>query len=278
MFWRVVLYIIYGLITGTAEILPVSASAQGYLLSYLTRFDTREPLMLLCIHLAVLGVLLIHCRHRIAHIRREVRIERLPLKRRKRQPDRIAVLDGKVIIGGLLPIAVCLLLGNSVYAFTSRLPVLTLLLVAGGVMVYIPQYVRGGNRDSRHLSRYEGILLGFSAGSGAVPGLSRMGMMISAGLLRGCDHGYIVDIALLASVPAMVILIIIDSIAVLAAGIAGITAVQLLLSLLSGAAAFGGAWLGIMVLKYLSVNANYSAFAYYSWGLAMFSFILYLMV
>ena len=95
---KIVFYIFYGLISGLAEFLPVSPSAQGYLLTELTSLDTRHPLLLLMIHGASLAVVLIQCRHRLGHMQRELHLDWQPPGRRKRQPDRMTVLDGKFAI------------------------------------------------------------------------------------------------------------------------------------------------------------------------------------
>ena len=66
MDWLV--YIFYGFISGLGELLPVSAGAHDYFLELMTRFDTRQPLLKLCIHAATLLAVFIVCRHRVAHI------------------------------------------------------------------------------------------------------------------------------------------------------------------------------------------------------------------
>ena len=43
-------------------------------------------------------------------------------------------------------------------------------------------------------------------------------------------------------------------------------------------AAFGGAFLGIQTMRALAVNIGFNIFAFYSFGAALFSFVLYLMV
>jgi hypothetical protein len=48
--------------------------------------------------------------------------------------------------------------------------------------------------------------------------------------------------------------------------------------LVSAIAAFIGGHLGVSLMRYLSVHKGYAGFAYYSWGAAMFAFVLYLIV
>ena len=83
-------------------------------------------------------------------------------------------------------------------------------------------------------------------------------------------------LALLLSIPALVLLLIFDVIGAFTAGLAGITFLVILQCILAAAAAWFGASAAIMLLRFLSVKTGFSGFAYYSWGVALFTFILFL--
>lgn len=278
MGFRIIFYIFYGLICGLAEFLPVSASAHGYLLSELTDLETRHPLMLLLIHLASLVVVLIQCRHRISHMRRELHLQWQQPSKRKRQPDRVTVLDGKITIMIALPVIAMLAFSDYAYQQWTNPLILSLMLIISGILLYIPQFQPGANRTAHHITPLEAVTMGIFAGASAMPGLSRIGCFLSTGLRRGWDRKYVLDIAFLASVPALTMLIILDLVSLLVLGISGLSGALILYSFLSGMAAFGGTWLAMVIMRYLCAGANYSGFAYYSWGLGLFAFILYLMV
>jgi undecaprenyl pyrophosphate phosphatase UppP len=123
----------------------------------------------------------------------------------------------------------------------------------------------------------DGILIGLAGALAAIPGFSRVGAVVSVATARGVDRGYALDTALLLSIPVLLGLLIFDAYAVIAAKLA-IGVVAFLIYLLLGAVSFGAAWAGITFMRYLSVKAGFTGFSYYSWGLALFSFILYLMV
>ncbi len=267
---------ICGFLTGMGEILPVSASAHGFLLGLLTDRNAMHPLTLLMAHTACLLALMIHGRHRIGYLRREMKLASQPPKRRKRQPDLMAVLDCRVLMTLLIPMAAGIFLAPLAYRYSAKLPVVTLALIISGIVIYIPHFLPGANRDCRHMSRKDGIVLGMCAGLSAFPGISRTGMLMSSGLLRGCDKNYMLDLALLAAVPAIACLMLTDAVALIAAG--AVTIAALVCGLVAAAAAFGGAWLAILILRFVAVNAGYCGFAYYSWGLGLFSFFLYLMI
>ena len=50
-----------------------------------------------------------------------------------------------------------------------------LLLV--GVLLFLPQYIRSGNKDGRTLSRFDGVLMGIAGAFSVFPGISRISMV-----------------------------------------------------------------------------------------------------
>lgn len=276
MDWLV--YIFYGFITGLGQLLPVSTGAHDFFLEQMTHFDTTQPLMRLFIHVSSLLAVFVFCRYRAFHVYRELRIASQPPRRRKRQPDLMAVLDGRVILIILIPAALGVLLTSVAASVCRSLPAVVVLLILSGLVIYVPHFLMTGNRDSRHASRAEASFLGLCAGLSAFPGISRMGMLLSIGAARGYSRSYLLDIAFLLMLPLLALLILLDLFALLAGGLAGLTLLCALKCLLSGVAAFGGASLAMASMRFLSVNMGYTAFAYYNWGLGIFDFLFYLMI
>ena len=276
MDWLV--YIFYGFITGMGELLPVSAGAHDYFLGLMTSFDPQQPLLRLFIHAAALGALAVFNRHRVAHVYREMRIASQPARRRRRQPDLVAVLDGRVVLSALIPAAAGLLLTIFIRRQGQSLPLVVAMLAISGVAIYAPHFLPGANRDSRHLSQMEALFFGVCAGLSAFAGVSRMGSVLSAGAFSGCSRNYVLDIFYLLLIPLLTMMVVLDVLALLFGGFAAVTLLYFIQCLLAGAAAFGGASLAIAIMRFLSVNMGYTAFAYYNWGLAIFGYILYLMI
>lgn len=272
-----IVYVFYGFISGLGEILPVSSGAHDYYFDLMSYFDPQQPLLKLCIHAAVLGALVLFGRHRIAQVYREMRIASQPPRLRKRQPEIMAVLDGKVTLSMLIPATFCVLLSNVLYTQVASLTLVVVLLILSGAIIYVPHFLRQGNKDSRHLSRMEALRFGFFGGLSALPGFSRTGALLSAGTIAGCSRKYMLDIVLLFLVPLGAVSVMMDILMLIFTGVA-ITGTMLLYGFLAAVAAFGGASLAIAALRYLSVNKGYILFSYYNWGLAIFGFILYLMI
>ena len=57
----------------------------------------------------------------------------------------------------------------------------------------------------------------------------------------------------------------------------GLSILVIIYYLLAAAASFAAAFVAIRILRYLADSNGYAPFAYYSWGLALFTFVLSLM-
>ncbi len=268
----------FGLVSGLAEILPISASAHQFLLSYVCGFDGHDPVLQLSVHIAVLLALAISCRHRIAHLYRENRIAALKRGRRKRQPDSAAVADWKLMMTALTPIVIGLVLQEIMAFSLESLWVVAVFLILNGIILYIPQYMDSGNRDARNLSRVDGLLMGVLSITGILPGVSRIAAVSIFGQLRKGNRAYILDMALLLSIFWIAGLLLLDLVAIFGSAAASLGMLEALGYLLAAAAAFGGAYSAIILVRYLAVRIGFSGFTYYSWGLGFACFILYLMI
>lgn len=126
------------------------------------------------------------------------------------------------------------------------------------------------------MTRLDGYLIGLAAALSAIPGISRNGAIMFMTLIRESDKRNGVTWALMLSVPAVAVLILLDIVAIFTVGIGTITLAVFLGYLLSMMFAFAGAFLGVSVIRMLIEHSDYSGFAYYDFGLALFSFVLYL--
>lgn len=266
--------ILFGLISGLTEFLPVSAQAHEALM--LKMFGTSAtPLMRLLIHGAIGLALYQSCAEQISQLLREQRLIRVPRNRRKRQPDMVKVLDMRLLRTATIVLALGFLAYPTLSAWRGDLHVVAPVLVVNGILLYIPMHMATGNKDSRSMSQLDAVLLGLAGAVSLIPGISRVGIITSAGIARGADREQALRWSLLLSIPALVILLGMDLYGIITAGLG---TVSLLETVFAAIAAFGGAHAGIRIMRFLAVRAGFSGFAYYSWGAALFTFIMYLTV
>ena len=189
----------------------------------------------------------------------------------------MAQLDIRLLKTAMIPLLISVLFYMRAGEWITKVQWLAVTLTLNGIVMFIPRLISLGNKNGRSVSRLDGVVMGLGGALAAIPGFSRIGCILSAGLVRGIDRGYALDMALLLSIPTLLGLLIFDVYAVIVAG-ATVGALMVLIYLLAAAIAFGSAWLGIKFMRYLSVKAGFTGFSYYCWGLALFSFILYLMI
>ena len=267
---------IYGIVSGLSEFLPISAQAHRAL--YLRIVGASDyGLLRFMTHMGALLGLLVTCWPMIAKLNRERQIAAVNKKRRKRAPDTRSLTDIRFLRIAIVAIIVVFIIYPIVYNLHERLWILAGLLIVNGIILYIPQFLPSANKDSRSLTMVDSMLVGLGGGLGVIPGCSRIGYTTSVAMMRGAEKRYAMDTALLLSIPALAVLLIIDFFAIFTTT-AGLTFIAILSCITAGITSFFGACLGIYIMRFLAVRAGFSGFAYYSWGLSLFSFILYLII
>ena len=268
--------IIYGFVSGLAEIFPVSAQANQMVMRQLFGVSQKEPIRDLLVHIAVLAGLFLACKSMFVKIRRE----RVLAYRMRRNPSQLRALKGVYDMRLVKTAAPIMLVGMFLSLFVpnfyDKRPLFCLMLLINGILNLVPVYLHQGNRDARSMTNLDGILVGVASALSALPGISRNGTIMFIALTREADKHNGLNWALMLTVPALAMLVLLDFISMFTVGIGVLTLMTFIGYLLSAAAAFAGAYLGVTIIRMVVHNADYSGFAYYDFGLALFSFALYL--
>lgn len=271
-------YLIYGAVSGFSRYTPLSTSAGQRLAALLLKMDSGNGLLCFFIHAGALLAAILLCRQRMLHLYRQMRLVTVPPKERRRPPDMEAVLDARLILTMAAPAVLGAWLSPLVSRMEMSLLVLAILLIVGGVAVYLPEYLPGGDRKARSLSPLEATGYGLLAALSVIPGLSAVGLMLALAQLRKCDRRYMTDAVMLTmgvmlcgALPADLLSWLIDGCSIPSAGF-------LLQCLIAGAAAFGGGMGAMLSMRYLAVKTGFSGFAFCNWGIGLFCFLLYLML
>lgn len=270
--------LLYGLIGGLSDILPISAQAHSRLLTFLYGQDGEPNLLRLIVRMGVIAALYFNCHTHILKILRAYKLSRVPKRRRRRPLDMSSVMDLRLMETMLLPLILGFIFYRRLSALVSTMSILAAVLLVNGVILYIPQFLPGSNKSSLHITPADGILMGLSATLSLIPGISCVGMVCSVGAVRGVDRSYGLNMALLLNMLVNVGLAIYDIIAIAGQGTGGFGFSLLMTYLASGVAAFGGTLLAIALMKKLATSRGFGVFAYYCWGLSMLLFILFLTV
>lgn len=190
--------ILLGALQGLTEFLPVSSS--GHLALLQERFGIREvPLLFdVLLHIATLGVVVMVFREKIFQLihgfyrilRKESFAEQEGTKRF------ILAFTISTLCTGILglPLKHWVEEANPKLISLSFILTAILLLLAGK---------RKGSRTYKEISVTDGIVIGIAQGIGVLPGISRSGITISAGLLRRLERSTAGEYSFLLSIPAI---------------------------------------------------------------------------
>lgn len=270
--------LIYGFAVGLSDILPVSSQAHNTLLLKLFGQEGDQPVLRLVVHLATLAALYYGCQSQILRLLRQQKLAKIPKRRRKRPVDMRSIMDLRLLQTILIPVLLGFALHFKTASWEGSLAWIAAFLVVNGVILFLPALLPSGNKDSRAMSRIDGLVMGLGTTLSAFPGVSSVGAVASIGMFRGVDRAYAVNIALLANMGVTAGSIIFDFITLILNG-AGTFGFGILLGYLGAAlTAFLGAWLGIRLIRALTVHMGLDVFAYYCWGMALLAFILFLSV
>ena len=272
------LSILYGVVSGFTTFLPISASAHQGLFIQLTGIEGSVEPFRLAACLGALGFLLITCRPTLSRLRREQKIAAIPAKRRRRQPDFLALRQARQLRVAVIPMVLCAVVGWFLRSFGATLWFLAALMVLNGILLYLPQFFRRGNKSVANLSYLDSLLGGLGCGFAFVPGVSGIGCGMSALSFCGSSRQTALDMGLLLMIPCLVLIGITSVLTTFFAGLASISFGAFFCCILTAGGAVLGAWIGVLLMRFLAVNIGYSGFAFYSWGMALLMFILYLSI
>lgn len=270
--------LLFGFAAGLTDILPVSAQAHRTILMTVFGAEGESALLRLLTHGAILAALYYCCQKQIRRISRQLKLARVPKRRRKRPVDMRTVLDFKLLRTMMIPAVLGFLFYRKTASMNGSLSWIALFAFVNAVILFLPQLLPTGNKDSRTMSRVEALLMGLGGAAGIFPGISSMGVMTSVASVCGAEKQYGLTVSLMMNMLITLVLMVFDFLAIASVGIGTFSFAIFFGYLLAAAAAFAGVVLGERIMRAVAANMNNAVFAWYSLALAFLSFILYLML
>lgn len=269
--------ILYGLLSGLTDILPVSAQAHRILLLKFFGIQDNMNAMDFLVHLAVFAALYFSSQTQLVRMSRARALARIPKRKRKRPLDIRSLMDFRMLKTMLIPVIIGLFLYQYALPLENNLMLVSVFLFLNGVVLYVPQFLPSSNRDSRTLSRVEGLLMGLGGAASMLPGISAIGVSTSIGSVCGVERSYSLNMALLMDMFITLGFLVYDVMGIAGSGLGTLSFMIFVRYLLTALAAFGGCFLAIRVMRYLAAHHSFTLFALYCFGLALFTFVLNLM-
>ncbi|MDD6089291.1 MAG: undecaprenyl-diphosphate phosphatase [Candidatus Limivicinus sp.] len=267
--------VVLGLVQGIAEFLPVSSSGHLSIINNLFNMsDVQSGHMLfdVLLHLATLISILIVYWPDIVNITYEslAFINLGPLAGQPRMHYPAARMLFMIIIA-TLPLLLILPIKDMIETLYYRNVFIGVALILTGCMLYVSDKMTPGKKTERSMSVLDALIIGLCQCVAVVPGLSRSGTTITAGIATGLRRDFAVKFSFLMSLPAVLganILSLVDAFqseinwSYVPAYLVGMA-----VALVSGIAA-------INLLRYISSKGKFGGFAYYCWVVGVLSIIL----
>ncbi len=267
--------ILYGFISGLAEFLPVSSQAHQAIMLHL--FGAKDNgLLQFFVHFGMLTALLVSFRSQISRLNREVRLAALPKKRRRREPDRLALMEVSLLKTAGLLLMMAFVLYIPAGSLNRRLNYVALFLLLNGFILYVPHLLSTGNKDARSMSPLDAVMIGIVGALGMLPGVSFIGTLAGVFSIRGADRQKTVTWPYLLLMPVLMCFLGFDIHQMITQGIGSVGFGTLISWLAAGVAAYLGATAAVSSMRFVAAKIGYSGFSFYSWGAALFAFILFL--
>lgn len=270
--------IIMGIVSGLAEMLPVSSEAHRALFRTFFGIDSEDAVFRLLVHISCLIAVWLFYSAEITALRKANRMMKIPPKRRRGTLNMAHAYTVKLLRTAVIVMILCKIPTLSLQFIEQSLLLLSFALIINGLLLLIPRLVRGGNMDSRNMPKINGLLMGLGAGLSVFPGISSIGAVLAIGHWRTVDRKFALKFSYILLIPVLIVKIIFDFALLVMGGAAAFSGLGLLRALAGALTAGFSAHWGMRIMNTLVERADFSFFSYYSWGIALLSFILYLMI
>lgn len=268
--------ILLGIVQGVAEFLPISSSGHLAILQNMFALSAGEDHLFfdVLLHLGTLISICVCYWGDIVAMVREVFI----VLRGGRRADGTPVQGNlgaarlfMMIVVGTLPLFLVLPINDKVEELYYITPFIGVALLLTGCMLFVSDKMTPGKRTEKNMRFRDALVIGLCQCVATMPGLSRSGTTITAGIATGLDRNFAMKYSFLLSLPAVLGANLLSFIKALGeesidASLIPAYLIGMLAAMLSGIAA-------ISLMKLIAKKSKFGWFAYYCWGAGVLTII-----
>lgn len=276
--------ILLGLVQGIAEFLPISSSGHLALVETILGSAGGEVAAMddsaffnIMLHLATLVAV-------VAAYWKDVKamaVELVGMVRGLKKGESLAA--GNVparrmilmIVIATLPLALVVPVHNKIEALNGVPWFIGAALILTGLLLFIADHMPQGKKTERDMTVWDAVFIGVAQAIATLPGLSRSGTTITAGMSRNLHRDFAVKFSFLMSLLSVLGAVLLSLIDVIKDGVEpGIMPACLVGMVVAGVTGY----LSIKLLQRLVSRGKFGGFAYYCWGVGVLSIILSLIL
>ena len=265
---------ILGVVQGVAEFLPISSSGHLTLFQHFLGMPEPDNLFNILLHFATLLAVCVYYFQDIVEMIVEffrgiaALFSRHPSRGNPPEARRLVLL----VIVGTLPLFVVVLVKNAVESIGNYPAAVSCALILTGFILFFSDRLGGGRKTARNATLKDVLLVGVAQGFATVPGLSRSGTTISAGMALGFDRKFAVRFSFLLSLPAVLgatLLEVKDVLEQPGSLPEGVLPMYLLGMVIAGVVGY----FAIRLVNLLANRGKFGKFAYYCWAVGGVSLV-----
>ena len=257
-----------GLVQGICEFLPISSSGHLALLQHIFHIEGADLTFDVLLHIGTLLPVLWMFRKDVRYVRRGIggligmghdRGRRTPRARENRR------------LVASVPLLLGLLFQGAAKSLMERPAVVGILLLINGGILYLAGRSGRAEKSDKAISLLDVLFVGLAQVFAVLPGISRSGVTISVGLMRGFSKGFAVKFSFLLLIPAVLgaaIAALYQAITLgFDVGLLPMYLVGMLVSAVTG-------YFAIRLLRWITNRGGIGGFAYYCWGAGIVALLL----
>jgi len=248
--------IILGIVQGLTEFLPVSSSGHLVIFQELLKYNKPGILFEIIVHIGTLTAVIVYFRKDIV----KLIIALFNWKKdRDNEIKSYQLMLLHLIIASIVTGIIGLIFQDILESFFDNILLVSIMLLVTGLILFISDKVK--NTDREQLNLPTSLFIGFAQSIAIIPGISRSGSTVSAGIFAGLKRDVAVRFAFLLSIPAIIGAVILKS-----KELSDVLTHDLLLPyLLAGISAAIVGYLSISLLIQLIRKAKLIYFSIYCW-------------
>ncbi len=267
--------ILLGLIQGISEFLPISSSGHLSIINNLFGLNPNENGHLffdVLLHLGTLAsIMFVYWKDIVEMFYEVLGIVNLGPAAGQRKRHYPAARLFLMIILATLPLVLILPIKDDLERLYDSSIFIGVALILTGCMLYVSDRMVPGKKTSTSMTVFDALIIGLCQCVATVPGLSRSGTTITAGISTGLNREFAVKFAFLMSIPAVLGANLLSLIDAIQEGIdwsyAPAYLVGMVVAAISGIAS-------IQLLHRIAKRGRFGGFAYYCWVVGVLAIIL----
>lgn len=266
---------VLGFLQGVAEFLPISSSGHLSLFQHFFGMEEPDNLFNILLHFATLIAVCVYYFQDVVEMIVEffrgvaALFSRTPSRGNPPEGRRLVLL----VIVGTLPLFAVLPVESKIEMLGGSPVFVSCALLVTGCVLFLSDRFGGGRKTAKNATIKDALLVGLAQGVATIPGLSRSGCTISAGMAMGFQRKFAVRYSFLLSLPAVfgaTLLKVIKTIKAAEPLAEGILPKYLLGMAVAGVVGY----FSIRLVDLLASKGKFGAFAWYCWGAGLIFLVL----